>query len=343
MWPLSKQELATSMIAKLVNESDTYFEPIIRRPNGRPPKAKKKKGETSTTRDPSKFELVESSHSCNPSSSRHVPWLLHAPLNLSLPFPPIIGCLFPTVGLDFVTRIASVAIRVCDTFVLLLTSDPPIPKRYLYQSGHGTINMGLWYPKDSGFELTTFSDADHAGCLNTRKSTSGGIQLLGDKLVRWMSKKQDCIAMSLAEADISLQAVIKESPTPLSLDSAKNIQSDTHSIPVTMEILPESTSKLFAGRYGYCKNLKKTVKTGQTRTRERIENTRAGRMLSKVLQTVKTDMVKHDVEVESSGECVDEIDKLTEVSIKLINIGSMQVFDQFNISNKFAPLIRKSV
>ncbi|GJS70690.1 hypothetical protein Tco_0703531 [Tanacetum coccineum] len=43
--------------------------------------------------------------------------------------------------------------------------------------------MGLWYPKDSGFELTAFSDADHAGCLDTRKSTSGGIQFLGDKLV----------------------------------------------------------------------------------------------------------------------------------------------------------------
>ncbi|GKF75643.1 hypothetical protein Tco_0225087, partial [Tanacetum coccineum] len=37
----------------------------------------------------------------------------------------------------------------------------------------GTINMGLWYPKDYGFELTAFSDADHAGCLDTRKSTSG--------------------------------------------------------------------------------------------------------------------------------------------------------------------------
>ncbi|GJU43481.1 retrovirus-related pol polyprotein from transposon TNT 1-94 [Tanacetum coccineum] len=33
----------------------------------------------------------------------------------------------------------------------------------------GTINMGLWYPKDSGFELTAFSDADHAGCIDTRK------------------------------------------------------------------------------------------------------------------------------------------------------------------------------
>nr|GEV38118.1 integrase, catalytic region, zinc finger, CCHC-type, peptidase aspartic, catalytic [Tanacetum cinerariifolium] len=64
----------------------------------------------------------------------------------------------------------------------------------------GTINMGLWYLKDSSFELTAFSDAYHARCLDTYKSTSGGTQFLGDKLVSWMSKKQDCIAMSSAEA-----------------------------------------------------------------------------------------------------------------------------------------------
>ncbi|GKD72907.1 ribonuclease H-like domain-containing protein [Tanacetum coccineum] len=69
--------------------------------------------------------------------------------------------------------------------------------RYL----RGTINMGLWYPKDSGFELTAFSDADHAGCINTRKSTFGGIQFLGDKLVSWMSKKQDCTVVSSAKAE----------------------------------------------------------------------------------------------------------------------------------------------
>ncbi|GKB24623.1 retrovirus-related pol polyprotein from transposon TNT 1-94 [Tanacetum coccineum] len=46
--------------------------------------------------------------------------------------------------------------------------------RYL----RGTINMGLWYLKDSGFELTAFSDADHASCVDTRKNTSGGIQFL---------------------------------------------------------------------------------------------------------------------------------------------------------------------
>nr|GEU55312.1 retrovirus-related Pol polyprotein from transposon TNT 1-94 [Tanacetum cinerariifolium] len=61
--------------------------------------------------------------------------------------------------------------------------------------------MDLWYPKDSSFELTAFLDVDHAGCIDTRKSTSGGIQLLGDKLVSWMSKKQDCIVMSSAEAE----------------------------------------------------------------------------------------------------------------------------------------------
>ncbi|GKF97397.1 retrovirus-related pol polyprotein from transposon TNT 1-94 [Tanacetum coccineum] len=52
--------------------------------------------------------------------------------------------------------------------------------------------MGLWYPKDISFELTAFSDLDHAGCLDSRKSTSGGIQFLGgDKLVSWSFKKQD--------------------------------------------------------------------------------------------------------------------------------------------------------
>nr|GEY25738.1 uncharacterized mitochondrial protein AtMg00810-like [Tanacetum cinerariifolium] len=53
----------------------------------------------------------------------------------------------------------------------------------------GTINMGLWYTKDFGFELTEFSDADYAGCKGTFKSTSSGAQFLGEKLVSWSSKK----------------------------------------------------------------------------------------------------------------------------------------------------------
>nr|GEW93545.1 hypothetical protein [Tanacetum cinerariifolium] len=57
--------------------------------------------------------------------------------------------------------------------------------RYLW----GTINMGLWYTKDSGFELTGFSYADYVGCKDTFKSTFGGAQFLGEKLVSWSSKK----------------------------------------------------------------------------------------------------------------------------------------------------------
>ncbi|GJW23896.1 retrovirus-related pol polyprotein from transposon TNT 1-94 [Tanacetum coccineum] len=73
---------------------------------------------------------------------------------------------------------------------------------------NNTINMGHWYPKDTGFNLTTFSDSDQAGCLDTRKSTSAGIQFLGgDKLVSWLSKKQDYTSMSLAEVEyVSLSA-----------------------------------------------------------------------------------------------------------------------------------------
>ncbi|GKB18382.1 retrovirus-related pol polyprotein from transposon TNT 1-94, partial [Tanacetum coccineum] len=71
-----------------------------------------------------------------------------------------------------------------------------------------TIHMGLWYPKDIGFGLTTFSYSDHTRCLDTRKSTSGGIKFLGGiKLVSWSSKKQDCTSMSTAKSEyVSLSA-----------------------------------------------------------------------------------------------------------------------------------------
>ncbi|GJT11055.1 retrovirus-related pol polyprotein from transposon TNT 1-94 [Tanacetum coccineum] len=50
----------------------------------------------------------------------------------------------------------------------------------------GTINWGLWYPKDTTMALTAYADADRAGCQNTRRSTSGSAQFLGDKLILWM-------------------------------------------------------------------------------------------------------------------------------------------------------------
>ncbi|KZV46985.1 hypothetical protein F511_15782 [Dorcoceras hygrometricum] len=65
----------------------------------------------------------------------------------------------------------------------------------------GTSNVGLWYPKDSGFELIGYSDVDYAGCRIDRKSTSGTCQFLGDRLISWFSKKQTSIATSTAEAE----------------------------------------------------------------------------------------------------------------------------------------------
>ncbi|XP_068504649.1 secreted RxLR effector protein 161-like [Phaseolus vulgaris] len=65
----------------------------------------------------------------------------------------------------------------------------------------GTISMGLWYPSLSPIHLVGFSDSDFAGCKLDRKSTSGTCHLLGSSLISWHSKKQACVALSIAEAE----------------------------------------------------------------------------------------------------------------------------------------------
>nr|GEV05300.1 copia protein [Tanacetum cinerariifolium] len=61
---------------------------------------------------------------------------------------------------------------------------------------------------ETSIDQTKYRNSNHAGCLDSRKSTSGGIQFLGgDKLVSWSSKKQDCTSMSSAKAEyVSLSA-----------------------------------------------------------------------------------------------------------------------------------------
>ncbi|GJY84883.1 retrovirus-related pol polyprotein from transposon TNT 1-94, partial [Tanacetum coccineum] len=75
--------------------------------------------------------------------------------------------------------------------------------RYL----RGTVNQGLWYPKDSSIALTAFADADHAGCQDTRRSTSGSMQFLGDRLVRWSLKRQKSVAISSTKAEYIAMSV----------------------------------------------------------------------------------------------------------------------------------------
>ncbi|GJV28057.1 hypothetical protein Tco_1384505 [Tanacetum coccineum] len=61
--------------------------------------------------------------------------------------------------------------------------------------------MGLWYSKDTNMSLTAYADADHAGCQDTRRSTSRSAQFLGDKLVSWSSKKKKSTTISSTEAE----------------------------------------------------------------------------------------------------------------------------------------------
>ena len=64
----------------------------------------------------------------------------------------------------------------------------------------GTIDFGIWYPKGNDLTLVSYTDADWAGNIDDRKSTSGEAFYLGDCLVSWLSKKQYSVSLSTTEA-----------------------------------------------------------------------------------------------------------------------------------------------
>jgi len=65
----------------------------------------------------------------------------------------------------------------------------------------GTLHMGLFLRPSSQSDLVVYSDADWAGCPDTRKSTSGYAVFLGDNLISWSSKRQNTVSRSSAEAE----------------------------------------------------------------------------------------------------------------------------------------------
>ncbi|KAL0536574.1 hypothetical protein IC582_025523 [Cucumis melo] len=66
---------------------------------------------------------------------------------------------------------------------------------------HGTSDFGMMYSYDNTPTLVGYCDADWAGSVNGRKSTSGGCFFLGNNLISWLSKKENCVSLSTAEAE----------------------------------------------------------------------------------------------------------------------------------------------
>ncbi|GJU56448.1 putative ribonuclease H-like domain-containing protein [Tanacetum coccineum] len=84
---------------------------------------------------------------------------------------------------------------------LLKDSDGDDVDVHLYRYLKGQPNLGLWYPRDSPFDLVAYSDSDYAGASLDRKSTTGGFQFLGCRLISWQCKKQTVVATSSTKAE----------------------------------------------------------------------------------------------------------------------------------------------
>nr|GFC93238.1 hypothetical protein [Tanacetum cinerariifolium] len=81
--------------------------------------------------------------------------------------------------------------------------DADLSGKLIDQTDYRSKIRSLMYLTASRLDIVQalFSDADHARCIDTRKSSSGGIQFLCDKLVSWMSKKQHCTIMSSEKSE----------------------------------------------------------------------------------------------------------------------------------------------
>nr|GFC35484.1 putative ribonuclease H-like domain-containing protein [Tanacetum cinerariifolium] len=74
-----------------------------------------------------------------------------------------------------------------------------VKRMFRYLKGHP--KLGLWYPKASPFDLVAFSYSDYGGASQDCKSTTGGSQFLGRRLISWKCKKQTIVATSTTEAE----------------------------------------------------------------------------------------------------------------------------------------------
>ncbi|GJV81005.1 hypothetical protein Tco_1516875 [Tanacetum coccineum] len=93
------------------------------------------------------------------------------------------------------------AVCACARFQVTLKASHLHAVKRIFRYLKHQPKLGLWYPRDSPFELEAFSDSDYAGASLDRKSTTGGCQFLGRRLISWQCKKQTIVANSTTEAE----------------------------------------------------------------------------------------------------------------------------------------------
>nr|GEV78084.1 putative reverse transcriptase domain-containing protein [Tanacetum cinerariifolium] len=102
-----------------------------------------------------------------------------------------------------------------------------VKRIFRYLKGHP--KLGIWYPKDSPFDLVAYSDSDYGGATQDQKLTTGGCQFLGRRLISWQCKKQTIMATSTTEAEYVAAASGSSVVTPYSRRKGKEkmVESDT--------------------------------------------------------------------------------------------------------------------
>ncbi|GKD71164.1 putative ribonuclease H-like domain-containing protein [Tanacetum coccineum] len=98
------------------------------------------------------------------------------------------------------------AVCACARFQVTLKVSHLHAVKRIFRYLKGQPKLGLWYPRDSLFDLESFSNSDYAGASLDRKSTTGGCQFLGKRLISWQCKKQTIVANSTTEAEYVVAA-----------------------------------------------------------------------------------------------------------------------------------------
>ncbi|GJS23341.1 putative ribonuclease H-like domain-containing protein [Tanacetum coccineum] len=94
----------------------------------------------------------------------------------------------------------------CERFQVTPKTSHLYAVKRIFRYLKGQAKLGLWYPRDSPFDLEAFSDSDYAGASLDKKSTTGGCQFLNKMLILWQCKKQTIVANSTTEAEYVVAA-----------------------------------------------------------------------------------------------------------------------------------------